>query len=407
MTTRRSFLKTTIGSSAVVSLGTAAPQFVLNACAADSKPNDESILVVIQLSGGNDGLNTVAPYSDVRYQKARPVLAVKSQDVLKIDSSLGFHPAAKGLSDLLENDHLAIVQGVGYPNPNRSHFESMDIWHSCHRKTSVRHDGWLGRFLESTQTEKPLDLPALHLGREKQPLALVSREVRVPSVRSVDRFKLKNGSSQLREAVAKIGAPSNVSGDDLLGFVQSSTGSALSASENIEAATGDYKTSIQWPESGLAQKLKTVAQLIDSGLKTRIYYVTLDGFDTHARQGDAHAALLRELSGAMDAFVRDVDEHGHGNRVLTLTFSEFGRRLKENASEGTDHGAAAPLFLAGNRVKPGLIGKHPSLSDLEDGDVKFHTDFRQVYATVLDGWLGVKSAAILEGSFNPVDALKS
>lgn len=407
MTTRRSFLKTTIGSSAVVSLGTAAPQFLLNACAADSKPNEESILVVIQLSGGNDGLNTVAPFSDARYRKARPTLAVKSQDALKIDSSLGFHPAAKGMSNLLESDHLAIVQGVGYPNPNRSHFESMDIWHSCRRKTSVRHDGWLGRYLESTQTGKPLDLPALHLGREKQPLALVSREVRVPSVRSVDRFKLKNSSSQLRETVTKIGTPSSAPGDDLLGFVQSSTGSALSASEKIEAATGDYKTGIQWPESGLAQKLKTVAQLIDSGLKTRIYYVTLDGFDTHARQGDAHAALLRELSEAMDAFVRDLDEHGHGDRVLTLTFSEFGRRLKENASEGTDHGAAAPVFLAGNRVKPGLIGKHPSLSDLEDGDVKFHTDFRQVYATVLDGWLGVKSAAILGGSFKPVDALKS
>ena len=406
MTTRRSFLKTTIGSSAVVSLGTAAPQFLLNACAADSKPHDESILVVIQLSGGNDGLNTVAPFSDARYRKARPALAVKPQDALKINSSLGFHPAAKGMSELLENDRLAIVQGVGYPNPNRSHFESMDIWHSCRRKTSVRHDGWLGRYLESKQTGKPLDLPALHLGREKQPLALVSRNVRVPSVRSVDRFKLKDGSQELRKAVAEIGTPSTTPGDDLLGFVQSSTGSALSASEKIEAATGTYKTGITWPESGLAGKLKTVAQLIDSGLRTRIYYVTLDGFDTHARQGDAHAALLREVSGAMDAFVRDVDEHGHGNRVLTLTFSEFGRRLKENASEGTDHGAAAPVFLTGNRVKPGLIGKHPSLSNLEDGDVKFHTDFRQIYATVLDGWLGVKSAPILDGSFKPVDALK-
>lgn len=407
MTTRRSFLRTAIGSSAVVSIGTAAPRFLLNACAADSKPNDETILVVIQLSGGNDGLNTIAPFSDDRYRKARPTLAVKPQEALKINSSTGFHPAARGLSRLLENDRLAIIQGVGYPNPNRSHFESMDIWHSCRRKTSARHDGWLGRFLESRQTGKPLDLPALHLGHEKQPLALASRDVRVPSIRSVDRFKLKEGSQALRRAVAEIGTAGTGAGDDLLGFVQSSTGSALSASKKIEAATGDYKTDIQWPESSLAQKLKTVAQLIDSGLRTRIYYVTLDGFDTHARQGDAHAALLRELSAAMHAFVQDLDGHGHGNRVLTLTFSEFGRRLKENASEGTDHGAAAPVFLAGNRVKSGLIGKHPSLSDLEDGDVKFHTDFRQIYATVLDRWLGVRSAPILDGSFQPVDALKS
>lgn len=407
MTTRRSFLKTTIGTSAVVSLGAVAPRILLRACAADARPNAESVLVVIQLSGGNDGLNTVAPFTETVYREARPTLAVRSQDALKIDGSLGFHPAAKGMAELLENDRLAIVQGVGYPNPNRSHFESMDIWHSCRRKTSVRHDGWLGRFLDATQQGKAVNLPAVHLGKEKQPLALVSRNIPVPSITSVDRFRLQDAGQDLRKAVAEIGSAGASSGDDLLGFVQSSTGSALSASEKIEAATGNYKTDIVWPESGLAGKLKTVAQLIDSGLKTRIYYVTLDGFDTHSRQSDAHAALLRELSSALDAFVRDIDQHGHGNRVLTVAFSEFGRRLKENASEGTDHGAAAPVFLAGNRVKPGLIGRHPSLTDLDDGDVKFHTDFRQVYATVLDGWLGVESASILDGRFQPVTALKN
>lgn len=407
MTTRRSFLKTTVGSSAVVSLGAAAPQFLLRACAADAKPKDESILVVVQLSGGNDGLNTVAPFTESAYRKARPTLAVRAADALKIDRSFGFHPAAKGLSDLLEADRLSIVQGVGYANPNRSHFESMDIWHTCRRKTSLRHNGWLGRYLDTRQEGKALDLPALHLGREKQPLALASTDIRVPSITSLDRFRLKENSKGLRNAVEKIGSTSSAKGDDLLGFVQSSTGSALSASEKIEAASGKYKTGITWPEGRLAQKLKTVAQLIDSGLKTRIYYVTLDGFDTHSRQGAAHAALLRELSQALDAFVRDVDEHGHGNRVLTLTFSEFGRRLKENASEGTDHGAAAPVFLAGNGVKPGLIGKHPSLGNLEDGDVKFHTDFRQIYATVLEGWLGVESGTILDGKFKAVAALKT
>lgn len=406
MTTRRSFLKTSLGSSAVVSIGAAAPQFLLRAGAADSKPNDDTILVMVQLSGGNDGLNTVAPFTESAYRKARPTLAVQAGDALKIDGSLGFHPAAQGLADLLENNRLAIVQGVGYANPNRSHFESMDIWHTCRRKTAVRNDGWLGRFLDQTQTQSAQNLPAIHLGHEKQPLALSSETIRVPSVTSLDRFRLKDGNEQLRKTVTQIGRTATT-GNGLLGFVESSTGSALSASQQIEAASGGYKTGINYPDSGLAQKLKTVAQLIDAGLKTRIYYVTLDGFDTHSRQAPAHAALLRELSGALDAFVLDLDEHGHGDRVLTMSFSEFGRRLQENASDGTDHGAAAPVFLAGNRVKSGLIGKHPSLTDLHDGDVKFHTDFRQVYATVLDQWLKVDSVPILGEKFTPVQALQS
>jgi uncharacterized protein (DUF1501 family) len=406
MTTRRSFLKSSLGTSAVVSIGAAAPQFLLRAGAADAKPNDDTVLVMVQLSGGNDGLNTVAPFSASAYWKARPTLAVQAGDALKIDRSYGFHPAARGLADLLESDRLAIVQGVGYANPNRSHFESMDIWHTCRRKTAVRNDGWLGRFLDHTQTPSAQNIPAIHLGHEKQPVALVSENVRVPSVKSLDRFRLKDGNEQLRKTVTQIGKTASA-GNGLLGFVESSTGSALSASQQIEAASGSYKTGITYPDSGLAKKLKTVAQLIDSGLKTRIFYVTLDGFDTHSRQAPAHSALLRELSGALDAFVRDLDEHGHGDRVLTMSFSEFGRRLQENASKGTDHGAGAPAFLAGNSVKAGLIGKHPSLTDLHDGDVKFHTDFRQLYATVLDQWLRVESAPILGGKFAPVPALQS
>ena len=406
MTTRRHFLKTSFATSAVVSIGAAAPQFLLRAGAADSTGNSDTILVIVQLSGGNDGLNTVAPFAEDAYRKARPTLAVQAADALKIDSSYGFHPAAQGLSNLLENHQLAVIQGVGYANPNRSHFESMDIWHTCRRKTAVRNDGWLGRFLDHTQTSSPQNLPALHLGHEKQPLALLSENVRVPSITSLDRFRLKDASQELRQTVSQIGN-SGASGNDLLGFVQSSTGSALSASEQIEAASGKYRTGITWPDSGLSQKLKTVAQLIDAGLKTRIYYVTLDGFDTHSRQAPAHAALLREFSTALDAFVKDLNEHGHGDRVLTMAFSEFGRRLQENASEGTDHGAAAPVFVAGNRVKSGLIGNHPSLTELHDGDVKFHTDFRQVYATVLDQWLGVESRPILGEKFSPVPALQS
>ena len=262
--------------------------------------NKDTVLVVLQLSGGNDFLNSIVPYSNPLYFDNRPNVRIPEDQVLPINDHLGFNPNMAPLKTLYDEGKVAIIQGVGYPNPNRSHFRSMDIWHTCRRKTAVRNDGWLGRFLDESQKGKALDLPALHLGREKQPLALVSRNIRVPSVTSLDRFRLKGNSSGLRKVIAEIGSASKAPGDDLLGFVQSSTGSALSASEKIEAASGSYKTGISYPETGLAKKLKTVAQLIDSGLKTRIYYVTLDGFDTHSRQGQAHAALLREVSTALD-----------------------------------------------------------------------------------------------------------
>ncbi len=406
MSTRREFLTTALGGSAVVSFGGIAPGIFQETAFAGTRESTGRVLVVVQMTGGNDGLNTIIPHSHDVYLKNRKRLRIAKADTLAIDKRHGLHPAMAGFADLLEAGLLGIVPSVGYPNPNRSHFESMDIWHTCQRKTAVRNDGWLGRFLDNTRQGDALNIPAIHLGHEKQPLALSSQNIRVPSVTSLDRFRLNDSAKRLRRTVTNIGK-SAAPGGDLLGFVQTSTGSALSASEQIEAASGHYKTGIKYPDSGLAQKLKTVAQLIDSGLKTRIYYVTLDGFDTHSRQAPAHEALLRELSGALDAFVRDMDEHGHGDRVLTMSFSEFGRRLQENASEGTDHGAAAPAFLAGNRVKSGLIGKHPSLHDLHDGDVKFHTDFRQVYATMLDQWLGVESAPILGGKFSPVPALQS
>jgi uncharacterized protein (DUF1501 family) len=181
----------------------------------------------------------------------------------------------------------------------------------------------------------------------------------------------------------------------------------LETSQRVEQAARDYKTPVVYPESGLATKLKTVAQLIDSGLGTRVYYVTLDGFDTHAQQPAAHAALLSELGDAVSSFIKDTKHHGHGERVAVLAFSEFGRRVQENASDGTDHGAAAPMFLAGSNVRAGLIGDHPSLTDLEDGDLKFHTDFRQVYATVLESWLSWPSESVLGGRFKPVEAFKA
>src|SRR5262245_29601909 len=393
---RRKFLATLTGGSAVISLGGQVPAFLAQAAAAETAGGKDTILVVVQLTGGNDGLNTVVPYNHDAYRKARPKLAIAAGDVLKIDDALGLHPSATGLSELLQAGKLAIVQGVGYPDPNRSHFESMDVWHTCHRKGgNPRTTGWLGRFLDAAQRSTAVDASAIHIGFEKQPLALAAEKVRVPSFASPESFRLQDGGSpQLRDAIHSLTRRDQEQPDPLLGFLQSSTTSALATSDRLAEALRDYQTPVAYPTSALATRLKTVAQLIDADLKTRIYYVELDGFDTHSQQAAAHGALLQQLGGAVRAFVEDVAHHGHGDRTLVMSFSEFGRRVAENASEGTDHGAAAPMFLAGSRVQVGLVGKHPSLDDLDDGDLKFHTDFRQVYATLLEQWLGWSSTKI-------------
>jgi uncharacterized protein (DUF1501 family) len=333
-------------------------------------------------------------------------LAISADRVVKIDDYLGFHPSLRGFADLLESGRLAVVQGVGYDNPNRSHFEAMDIWHTCRRKEQPRPDGWIGRYLDSAQKSAGRDAPAIHLGTNKQPFALMARDVRVPSVRSLDRFRLQ-GNESLRTAARELSALERPAENDLLGFVQSSTTAALAASERVEQAAGKYEELAKYPTSELAQQLRLVAQLIDAGLTTRIYYLEIDGFDTHANQADAHAALLEQVSSGLKAFFDDVAMHGHGERVAAMCFSEFGRRVEENASEGTDHGAAGPIFVAGSRVQSGLVGKHPSMTDLDQGDLKHHTDFRQVYAALLEQWLGWESQSILDGRFEAVKLFKA
>src|SRR4051812_9267126 len=416
-TSRRAFLKGSAGSAALVALAQGVPQFLLSASAHAAAASGETVLVVIQLSGGNDGLNTVIPFADDAYRKGRPSLAVGKEQVRKIDDYVGLHPSMEGFSKLLESGRLGIVQGAGYPNPDRSHFSSMDIWHTArpdlykgrgerdgpgHRVT-----GWIGRCLDAHAPARGGDghgdMPALHLGSGRLPLALVGEELHVSSVDALEGFKLEDGGdARVRKAMQQAAAAKRDGGDDLVTFLQRGTLAAMDSSRRVQESLGKYKTDVKYPDSALARRLKTVAQLIDAGLSTRVYYLALDGFDTHANQAAAHAGLLAELSGAMSAFVNDLDAHGHGKRVLTMTFSEFGRRVRENASQGTDHGAAAPLFVAGGRVKSGLLGKYPSLTDLDEGDLKFTTDFRAVYAAVLEQWLGVASEPVLGGRFEPV-----
>ena len=401
---RREFVRNAAIGSAVVTFGTNAPWALQHAAAATT--DQERILVVVEMAGGNDGLNSVVMHSDPAYKKARPEIAIAKDDTLSITKEIGFHPGMQGFADLLEQSKLAIVQGVGYENPNRSHFESMDIWHSCQRKDEARSDGWVGRFLETKGLGATADPSALHLGNDKQPLALRSMDIRVPSIQDLKQFRLNVGDREsLREAISELSGSQRKLQNDLLGFVQSSSVNAIETSERMESAGVKYKPAHEYPKNGLGKKLETVAKLIVAGLATKIYYVRIDGFDTHARQPDAHASLLREVASSVNALVSDLSAKGFGDRLLVMCFSEFGRRVAENASAGTDHGTAGPVFLAGNHVNAGLIGEHPSLQDLEQGDIKHHTDFRQVYAAVLEKWMACPSEPILGKRYIPVNAI--
>jgi uncharacterized protein (DUF1501 family) len=416
---RRSFLKGALSSASLVSLAPAIPQFLLSASAKAAESPGQTILIVLQLSGGNDGLNTVIPWADDAYHRGRPSLAIGADRVRKIDGYLGLHPSMEALSKLLEADRLGIVLGAGYPSPDRSHFSSMDIWQSARRDTAgsgdgalssnagYRATGWLGRLLDAQAASNGAsgDLPAVQFssGAARLPLALLGEHAHVTSIQSPESFKLDDdGDARLARAIQQAADATRAGDDDLVTFLQEGARAALHSSKQVQESLTRYKTDVKYPDTNLARRLKTIAQLIDAGLSTRIYYLDLDGFDTHANQAGAHAALLGELSGAVAAFIRDLDQHGHGQRAMLMTFSEFGRRVRENASQGTDHGAAAPMFLAGGKVKTGLVGKYPSLTDLDEGDLKFTTDFRSIYAAVLEQWLGVAAEPILGGKFPPI-----
>ncbi len=381
---RREFMQASSG----LAMGAALPLAFRRAAMAAEQSKRETVLVVIELTGGNDGLNTVVPFRDPLYKSARPNLKLSTGSVLKIDEQLGFHPSLSGFSELLEDSQLAIVQGVGYPNPNRSHFESMDIWHKATREKSERF-GWLGRTTSLAETK----LSAMSVGTGESPLALFSPAGPATSVRSLESYRLQTGEDR-RKMMEKFANRKPTTSNGLLSLVQNSTASAYQTARRLENIAENAKKT-DYPQTNLGQRLQLVGQLISAELPERIYYVSHGGFDTHANQLDIHGRLLRELGDAVRAFQTDLQEQGQADRVLTMTFSEFGRRVKENGSGGTDHGVASQMFFVGPKVKTGVIGDHPRLDDLTDGDLKHHTDFRSVYATVLDRWLGVDAEAVL------------
>lgn len=405
---RRTFLGCA-GTGMLVSLSRSCPGFLARAAAAaESDSANGNVLVLVELAGGNDGLNTVVPYADDAYYKARPGIAVPRGAVLKLDDYLGFHPQMTGFRELYDAGNLAIVQGVGYPQPNRSHFRSMDIWHSARPETEYTRDGWVGRALDERADEYSGQLPALALGTGRRPLALVGSEVNVPTIRRLNEYRLKGGPgspADRKRHLRLLRELADQPAEDApeLAFLRRTTQTAVSSARRLQEVKGAYQPAASYPPNSLARKLKLVAQMIAGGLETRIVFVSLGGFDTHSQQQGAHQALLGELSAAVRAFFSDLQGHGLDERVLLATFSEFGRRVGENGSLGTDHGAAAPLFVAGPAASGGLHGEHPSLTELTRGDLQFHTDFRSVYATLLKRWLDIPGRPVLAGEFPLLD----
>jgi uncharacterized protein (DUF1501 family) len=406
---RRDFLE----SSGVVALGLSVPAFVsrtaLAAAAPGKKGGKDTLLVVIELTGGNDGLNTVVPFRDEEYPRLRPTLKLPAGQLRKVDDDLGLHPAMTGLADLLQDRALCIVQGVGYPNPSQSHFRSMDIWQAGSLDDKLT-EGWLGKALRKL----PAGTRSFHLksANQSSPLALDGAPLRVPSIANLEEFQVRTTAAsgadrKEQQKVVEEAVKTRPAKPGLLDFVSRTAANTYASSKRLAQIGKNYQAKSPYPSTALANRLKLAAQLIDADLGARIFYVSIDGFDTHATQAPTHAALLGELSGAMTAFYKDLKARGHADRLLMMTFSEFGRRARENGSKGTDHGSGAPLFLVGGKVKAGVVGKHPSLTDLPLGNLTFDTDFRQVYAAVLDRWLGVPHKDVLGKEFKTVEVLRS
>jgi uncharacterized protein (DUF1501 family) len=412
MFSRRDFLRASLRSSTLVALAPAVPGFLAQTARAAGPLRDGRVLVVVQLDGGNDGINTVVPFADEGYAKYRKVLRLSADRLLKIDRELGLHPAMGEAARLLEGGRLAIVQGVGYPNPSRSHFKSMAIWHSAdvnlprtQADVVTAEDrailGWIGRGLDTAPPPADGSPGATFIGTGAMPAALRSR-------RSVASAMTRPEDSVL--TLKRPAAPgSGGRGTDLAAFVERSTLDAYATSERMAGVLRQKDTGAAYPATGLAGQLRVVARLLKVGVGTRVFYTSQphNAYDTHSVQMPFHADLLGELSGALKAFLDDLAAAGLAERVAVLCFSEFGRRVRENDSHGTDHGTAGPVLVAGAAVRAGLVGATPRLLDLQDGDLKMTTDFRQVYASVLEDWLGLPGRSVLGGDFVKLPLFRS
>lgn len=356
-------------------------------------PRQARILVLLELAGGNDGLNTLIPYTDPEYYRLRPTLAVPRERVAALTEMLGLHPSLGSLRPLWEARELAVIQGVGYPAPNRSHFRSIDIWNTASDSNQILSDGWLAPGLKAMQSrhEAPMDAVVL----DGRPQAVQGTGARVIAMSDPEDFMRKAAGSFSTEV--GVGGPA-------LGHLVATWQAAKQAADYLEARLSPTGA-VQDEEVGgqLSQQFGHVARLIEAGVDVPVYKISLKGFDTHAEQADTHAALLAELADALRAFQARMKAAGRWRDVLLVTYSEFGRRVAENGSRGTDHGTASAAFALGGSVKGGLYGVTPSLTDLIDGDLRFQLDYRSVYATVLHGWFGLDPALLPNGPMPPLD----
>ncbi len=433
--TRREFLRTTVLGGA---LSWTVPTFLaktfsaLQAEAANAanvaSGKDSPVLVILQMAGGNDGLNTVAPFTNDHYFRARPRLAHKPNTVLKLSDQVGLHPSLSGFQALFDQGYLAVAQGVGYPNPNRSHFRSTEIWQTASDSKKVEKYGWLGRYFDNCCSGADPTV-GVNIGRQ-MPQAFAAKNPAGISLDNPDNYRLMGvdppggmdpAEQSLREmnrprTKADAGADADSGGTigavagkariggSVLDYVERTALDAQVSSEQIREISKKVANQASYPASQLGNGLKLIARLIGGGLPTRIFYVSQGGYDTHTNQAGPQARLLQDLGDSVKAFVDDLKAQGNFQRVLVMTFSEFGRRVAENASGGTDHGAAAPLFVVAPKVKSGFLGKYPSLApeDLLNGDLKYEVDFRCVYAAVLEKWLKTRSEPVLGGKFEPL-----
>ena len=403
--TRRDFMK----SAAVFSALGLAPQFVTRTAEAAGQSilgfKDDRVLVVVQLGGGNDGLNTLVTHGDDAYYNARPQLSLKGDRLLKINDHIAFNSRLEGLMRLYDNGQLGIVQGVGYPNPDRSHFRSMEIWHTGSDSDEFSSYGWIGKYFDHTCSGSARPQAGVAIGKER-PQAFEGHKGFGVAFETPETFGWRPGDGADNERNFASANSTDLPADEgsNLDFLRHVTSDAIMSSKEVQTAAMHAGTD-EPKGRALAPQLDTVAKLIRGGLQTRIYYVSGSGFDTHANQLGQHDNLLKTLGDSLHAFQERLRKDGTADRVTTMVFSEFGRRVQENRSGGTDHGTAAPMFLIGDRVNAGLHGVYPSLTKLDQGDLIHTVDFRQVYSSVLSDWFAVDPKTVLGRDFQRLPLL--
>ena len=405
MLTRRRFLGYGAAGVSFVSLAGGMPRLLARA-AQESAAADlsDQVLVVIELAGGNDGLNTLVPFEDPLYYQNRPTLGIPKEEVIRLSDQAGLHPRMAGLGNLYQEGRLAVVQGVGYPQPDRSHFRSMEIWHTASVSPSAPRTGWLGRALDAAPPPSAEVLPGLSL-TGSLPQAFLADKTIVPVVAQLDNLAAAGEEASAKDKLLRRLSTSAAAQAGPVAFMRDQAQAVYRAAERLQQAAARYKSDVAYPDTGLGQQLRRAAQIIAADLDVRVMFASQDGYDTHSEQSAGHGALLEDLSGSLSAFQADLTGLGLGGKVATMVFSEFGRRVDENGSRGTDHGAASTMFVLGEKVKGGLFGTYPSLAELGDGDLIHTTDFRSVYTCLLNGWLGCPADKLLGESFPPLELL--